>query len=72
MTVVTQKIDNSYVVGSDWSLRRVIGSTMTILHHIDNNGVFIPRLVKGTLLPKTTAAPPKFDSEEFTKLFMCY
>ena len=64
---VMQKINNSYnVVASDWSLRRVISSTMTILHHISNNGVFIPRLVKGTLLPPTTTeAVPKFDSEKF-------
>ena len=50
-----QKVTNSYsVVGSEWSVRRIISSTMSMLNNVDES-VSTRRLVKGRILPKATA-----------------
>ena len=73
--MMSKKIGTCFnVVGSDWSLHRVISSTLSILHNI-NASVFTPRLVKGRLTEETKEQQPaqKFDAEKFLRLFnMCY
>ena len=79
---LSQKVLNSYnVTGSNWSLRRIISSNLSILHNIDSM-VFNQRLVKGRTLSNSDVTTEQqqqqqqvasFDSERFTKFFhMCY
>ena len=77
MNSVSQKVLNSYnVIGSNWSLRRIISSNITILHNIDSEA-FSSRLVMGKIVnddddddkPTSNA----FNADRFTQLFnMCY
>ena len=64
------------MTGSNWSLRRIVASNLSVLHNIDSK-VFIQRLVKGKLPePSQLTADQQrkqFDYGRFTKLFhMCY
>ena len=60
MSSMSRKVTNSFnVIGSNWSLRRIISSNTSILYN-SNAEVFAPRLVKG----KTSAADESAGEKE--------
>ena len=74
MNSVSQKVLNSYnVIGSNWSLRRIISSNITILHNIDIEA-FSSRLVMGKIVEDESSNKSNdFNVDRFTQLFnMCY
>ena len=70
---LSKKILNSYVTGSNWSLRRIISSNLSILHNIDAK-FFTQRLIKGKSPAPSSSSPPVglLDVDNFYRLFhMC-